>query len=160
MSQRTSWAAGCFLSCILVFQSLGHGFLVHWYTSVYVPAAYTSSSFRNLTLTPMISSFLLRPRSVSLTALALSGVGLLAACASVPCTCKVCASSLFLAGSCGHEFSVTQSASEVLNRVEWHRRNLQHLLEGSRQKCTRVDWMLKFSAVFPAFRRWCRSASE
>lgn len=126
-----------------------------WYTSIYC----TSCIYKLfLQESAPYSPFPPRPRSVSLTVSAFSGLGLLAACASVHCTCKVCASSLFLAGSCGRRFSGTRSVSEVLPGVEWHRQNLQHLTEGSRQTCTRVDWMLRFSAVCPAFRRWRRSA--
>lgn len=126
-----------------------------WYTSVY-----GTSCIYKLFLQESAphSPFPPRPRSLSVTVFALSGLGLLAACASVPCTCKVCAGSLFLAGSCGCGFRGTRSVSEVPTGVEWHRQNLQHLTEGSRQTCTKVDWTLRFSAVCPAFRRWRRSA--
>lgn len=112
MSQRTSWAAGCFLGCILVFQSLGHGFLIDWYTSVCIPVAYTSPPFRNLPLTHPYDQFLPAEATVRV--------------AYSPCplrswpACCLCISSLHLQSICmckqlvpswflWSRFSVTQS---------------------------------------------------
>lgn len=86
----------------------------------------------------------------------------LAACASLPWPYKVCESSLSLADACGHGLSVTHRVSVTeLNRrtqADTEVPDLQQLAKGSKLNCTMVDWVLKFTAVFPAFRRVLRSA--
>lgn len=96
---------------------------------------------------------------MQLTVLVLSGLGLLAACASPPWTWKVHERSLDLADVVIMDsVCVRSTEGNRMTEAETGIQSLQHLAKGSKLNCTGVDWTLKSNIVFPVFRRVLRSA--